>query len=132
MTLFIDTTDAQKARIGIITGDDFKEISFDVGNHLSESLTDRIAAFLKKQKADLRGFKKIVVVIGPGHFSRIRSGVTTANALAFALNIPVVGIKVQDSYDWQKINKMPGEKMTLPFYGKEPNITKAKPKKLNF
>jgi tRNA A37 threonylcarbamoyladenosine modification protein TsaB len=132
MTLFINTTDPQKAQIGIIIAADLKQITFDAGNHLSESLTDRIAVFLKKQKVKVRDFKKIVVVIGPGHFSRIRSGVTTANALAFALNIPVVGIKVQNSYDWKKISKMSGKKMALPFYGKEPNITKAKPKKLNF
>ena len=130
MILFLDISNGQTGRIGLISEQGIKKYSWTVDNHLSESLTDKVSEFIKKQKKSLKDVNKIIVVTGPGHFSRIRSGVTTANALALALNIRVIGVKAQEKYDWQKLAKLSGKKMVLPFYGKEPNITKAVPKRL--
>jgi hypothetical protein len=80
--------------------------------------------FLRKHKATPRDLKKILVNPGPGGFSSTRTGVAVANALAFALSIPIA--------EWPASNRRRGEPsgkaktIILPKYDKEPHITKAK------
>jgi len=109
----------------------------------SELLLKSINSILIKNKINLKSLKKIFVVSGPGGFSALRVGVVTANTLAYSLNIPVGGIKINDSLStlpdekfvdklWQialKTKKQKGfnlKGLVKPFYGQEPNITKKK------
>ena len=73
---------------------------------------------------DLKKLEAIYVVSGPGAFSALRIGVSTANALAWSLHIPVMELKVDQDISQVKISKE--FKPVIPKYGKEPNITKAK------
>ncbi|PIT89817.1 hypothetical protein COU23_01880 [Candidatus Kuenenbacteria bacterium CG10_big_fil_rev_8_21_14_0_10_36_11] len=79
----------------------------------------------------------IIVVQGPGGFTSLRIGIATANALAWALQIPIVGVEwkkdvmeLQDkqliSIGLNKIKKSKKFKQILPKYGSEPNITMKK------
>ena len=82
---------------------------------LSERLLLELKQFLKKHKVALSDLQKIFVNPGPGGFSTTRTGVATANALAFALDIPLA--------EWPSgIVK----KIVLPKYDKLPNITIGK------
>lgn len=65
---------------------------------------------LKKLKLDKEQITSITVNPGPGSFTGTRVGVTIANALAFALNIPV------------NDQKPP----VLPVYDQPPHITQPK------
>lgn len=93
-----------------------------------------IDALLRTQKSTMRSIKGIIVVSGPGHFSCLRTGISIANTIGWALNIPVVGIAADEfSSDAELIAKGQAQlkkakkfKSVLPAYGKEPNITKAK------
>lgn len=101
MELFIDTTEKDKIILGL--GPKRKTI-FVPG--ISESLLPEIRKFLRVNKIALKQINKISVNQGPGGFSSTRTGVATANALAYAL-----GLK---------------QKPVLPKYDKAPNITRPR------
>ncbi|MDP2685536.1 MAG: tRNA (adenosine(37)-N6)-threonylcarbamoyltransferase complex dimerization subunit type 1 TsaB [bacterium] len=91
---------------------------------------------LVRPKYKYTQLKGIIVSRGPGGFTSIRIGVITANTFSYALNIPVVGLKdnqYKNLDDLAKkgidlVKKSKNSKMTTPFYGREPNITKPKKK----
>lgn len=96
----------------------------------SEKLLSEINKIIPKIK-DLKG---IIVVIGPGGFTSLRIGIATANAMAWSLNIPILGVenksglgdKILIDKNFKKILNKRVFKQVLPKYGKEPNITKSK------
>lgn len=104
----------------------------------SQNKNDRILSgidrLLKKNKKNLNSLKGIIVVNGPGSFAGIRVGLSVANTLAWVLNIPAIGVNLSQEKDSQelvkigikKLLKTKNQKPVMPFYGKEPNITKAK------
>lgn len=106
MILLIDATSIPTVKLYLISG--IKKIShvFDCERNLSEKLLPEINKFLRKQKVKLSQIKKIEIQSGPGHFSRVRTAVATANALAFGLSLP--------------------QKMIKPVYNKPANITISK------
>jgi tRNA A37 threonylcarbamoyladenosine modification protein TsaB len=59
----------------------------------SEMLLSEINKVVGKNTPD--GF---IVVSGPGAFSGLRIGIATANALAFALKKPIVGVQLKKSW----------------------------------
>lgn len=116
MNLLIDTTQAEKIIVALfnVSGEEIARREKNV-MQISENLLPEIEKLLKKQKVKLKDLKKILVNPGPGGFSSTRTGVATANALAYALNIPVA--------EWPS-GKV--REIVLPKYDKEPNITKPK------
>lgn len=58
----------------------------------SEKLLPTIFKLLKRAEKKWGDLKRIIIVNGPGPFSAVRIGVTTANVLGFALKIPVFSI----------------------------------------
>jgi tRNA A37 threonylcarbamoyladenosine modification protein TsaB len=99
--LEINVLDPLEVRIVLSSQNNRVEHKFSTRD-LSETLVAETKKFLKKQKVELDQLQSIVVVPGSG-FSRTRTAVSTANALAFGL----------------KIN----QKMIKPTYDREPNIT---------
>ena len=74
---------------------------------------------------DLTG---IIVFSGPGSFTGLRIGITTANAIAYSNKIPIVGASGDD---WiidgmKKLNENKDDKIVLPEYGAPATITKPK------
>jgi hypothetical protein len=100
MKLYLDTTDRDK-RFFEIDGE-----RFDVeGDIISEIVKE-----LKKRGKKLKDLTEVGVNPGPGSFTGLRVGFSIANTLNYFLGL-------------KKIDKLP-----LPNYGKEPNITKPKEK----
>lgn len=93
----------------------------------SSTVLPNITSLLRSARKSFQDLDTIVVVRGPGSFSSVRIGVTIANTLAYALGIPVYGIKT--NIDFPRRIKHSKKRITdfvTPFYSKPPNITLSK------
>lgn len=92
LTLAIDTS-TNILSVALLQGEEvFASIDEPTKNNQSEILMSRIESMMNdcgKKPADL---ERIAVAVGPGSYTGIRVGVVAAKSLAYALNIPVVGI----------------------------------------
>lgn len=128
MILFLDTCDSEKTSIYLVDDKFLAAHIWPSQKTQQEKLHTEIAKFLKKSKIKLSDLDKVGVVVGPGHFSRVRTGVVTANTLAYALDIPVVGVRKTEELDFKSILKLKGQKSVEVYYDREPNITQPKKK----
>lgn len=94
--LAIDTSTAQVA-VAIGEGHSVKgEIRLVGGRRHAEQLAPAIASLVESTGIGLDHLAAIAVGIGPGMFTGLRVGVTTAKTLAQALRIPVVPVASLD------------------------------------
>lgn len=82
----------------------------DAGVQHSVILNESIENTLKKAQIELDDLDFIACVVGAGSFTGIRIGVSTAKALAFAKNKPVVKIT---SFDCMAYNKEKGKTLCI-------------------
>jgi len=68
------------------------EITLQTKKTHSELLMPHIAKIIEMAGVKKTDIKAIAVSIGPGSFTGLRIGLSTAKALAYALNIPVVAV----------------------------------------
>lgn len=135
MYLIINTTIKDTIQLILIKNQlDYIENSWNTPKEQSEKLLFLIDKFFKQNKILLKNIKGIAVVNGPGAFSSLRLACTTANTLVFCLKIPVIGVKIKEYQDidklirisikeLQKEAKFKLTKQIIPYYNKEPNIT---------
>lgn len=100
MQLYIDTSKSDKILI-TINGESF---TTDAHKDRSQKLLPFIVANLEKRGKQIKDISEIKIHTGPGSFTGLRVGLTVANALSYALKIPVNGKKI-----WQ------GEKVNLKY-----------------
>lgn len=117
MILYVNSIHQKdEVKIGLMQGDSFVvEKIFEAKYAQAEKLLPAINEMLAKNKLQANGLKKILVQDSGEGFSSLRVGVITANALGFALGIPVEsvsGASIQQK-DFSVI---------APVYDKEPNI----------
>lgn len=87
MKLYIDTSDREKITIGI----DGETFVTDARKEKSQKLLPFIDEVLQKKNKILKDIAEIEVNTGPGSFTGLRVGVSVANALGWALGVPVNG-----------------------------------------
>lgn len=68
------------------------EITFRHELKLSRVLTSRVQQALSFAGWEIAALEGIAVSLGPGSFTGLRIGVTEAKSLAYALDVPVIGI----------------------------------------
>ncbi len=145
MILFINTSQTNLIQVKLI---DAGQVIASQASHeqfkQSELLLNMVDKVVGKKK-----LTAVAVVSGPGAFSALRFGITTANTLAWSLKIPVVELNVNEVVDDKMLigfiqdktksflssgaRRAEGEKLkakkfipVVPKYGSEPNITSVK------
>jgi tRNA threonylcarbamoyladenosine biosynthesis protein TsaB len=68
------------------------ELTTNIKKNHSIRLMPAIEALMKEVGVKAKDLNRIVVANGPGSYTGVRIGVTTAKTMAWALNIPVVGV----------------------------------------
>jgi len=119
MTLYINT--ASQAEIIIALQDGQKIIGqkkLAAPQSQAEKLLPAIDKLLKTKKIKLSAIRKIVVANSGGSFTALRIGVITANALAYALRIPVEAESTGKRFS----KKFAGYSLVEPHYDRPPNI----------
>jgi tRNA threonylcarbamoyl adenosine modification protein YeaZ len=98
--LFVNTL-TKNAGMTISQNGKLFQAKFGERHDYSRDVIKVFDAVLKKTKlkpADLSG---VVVLVGPGSYTSIRIGVSFANALGYAQNIPVVGMTLFDALGFE-------------------------------
>ena len=127
MILFLDTSTGS-CRIWLGENSFEKELNRNMARDILKFLEDSLENIEKDYK-DLEG---IGLFAGPGSFTGLRIGASVANTLADGLNIPIVAIKKEDENDdwrqkaFEKLKNNENDKIALPFYGRDANITKPR------
>ena len=87
MKLHIDTSNREKIVVGI-DGEKFKTEAI---KEKSQKLLPFINEVLKKKEIKIEDISEIEVNTGPGSYTGLRVGVSVANTIGWALDIPVNG-----------------------------------------
>jgi tRNA A37 threonylcarbamoyladenosine modification protein TsaB len=120
MKILILRTDKPEAEIYIYDGDKkFAEIRWEAHLKLAETLNSKISY------GDLDG---VVIYKGPGSFTGLRIGMSVANAIAYAQDIPVVA-KTGEDWIKESIKDLQAgkfDKIATPEYGSPAYTTKPK------
>jgi tRNA threonylcarbamoyladenosine biosynthesis protein TsaB len=96
LILAIDTSTAQVSAALGDRGEMLGAVQLRGGRRHAEQLVPAIDSLRRELGIDLGHLAAIAVGIGPGLFTGLRVGVTTAKVMAQALRIPVVGIPSLD------------------------------------
>ena len=130
MILFIDTTN-KNIKIALLSKDGTFLVEKDWISEQNELevLISRINKMISEKNLSFSDLQGIVVIKGPGSYTGIRLGLSTANALALARNIPLVGLKsnfkkielIKVVKNIEKVAFTP----VLPYYGSAPKIKTA-------
>lgn len=97
-----------------------RTLARDLLSYLRDKLAEHDKTF-----GDLRG---LGVHKGPGSFTGLRIGITVMNTLAESLEIPIVGAS-GDGWRGDALSRLAvnmNDKLVLPEYGAEANITKPR------
>ena len=135
MILFVNTASADKIDLALINdrGKILRHRNIPAEYRQSEKLLPAIDKMIGRNGEKLEG---IIAVKGPGSFTALRIGLTTANVLAFGWGIPAAGVKSGglDQMIKNGIRKLKKAKIgqwVMPEYGMEPNITISKISKIS-
>lgn len=91
-TLTIDTS-TQVLAVGILKNEEvLGEIVTNLPKTHSPRLMPAIHQLMEAVEVEPECLDKIVVGVGPGSYTGVRIGITTAKSLAWALNIPIIGV----------------------------------------
>lgn len=124
MWLFVETTRPDNFVVGLLSAKTQKSVHVDARSH---AVLGHILKLLTPSvRTQLEG---ICVVSGPGSFTSTRTGVMIANILSRQLQLPLVGVTLDDAQDLGELTKklisgsIKSETYIAPVYSSEPNIT---------
>jgi tRNA threonylcarbamoyladenosine biosynthesis protein TsaB len=97
MLLLALDTSTRQASVALCTEDTLLgEYSWQVGSNHSVELLERVRRLVAEGGHTMQAIDAITVATGPGSFNGLRVAVTSAKALAFALQVPLIGVSTLD------------------------------------
>jgi len=96
MNILVFDTSTETLAVGIRIGDGDLVMTAREGFKHSETLLPVIETCLRDLKASMKDIELIACTCGPGSFTGLRIGMSTAKGLSLALGIPWVGIPTLD------------------------------------
>lgn len=129
MIILSTRTDRPEAEVGLYKDGAqliYKEWLAD--RQLTETIHTEIQKILNKSSMSWGEVGGIVVYEGPGSFTGLRIGISVANALAHANQVPIVAAAGRNWLENGLKNLETGrnDKIVVPKYGSPPNITRPK------
>lgn len=127
MIICLDTS-TPTCRITLFEGEWRYDSNWESGRSLAKGLLGFLERELElhgKAWSDVTG---LVVYKGPGSFTGLRIGITVFNSIAYANNVPIVGVTGEN---WrqkgrERIEAGENDAIVLPEYGGDANITKPR------
>lgn len=122
-------TDKPEAELYLYDGNKkLAEIKWQAHLKLAETLNTKIEEILNKSNISYDELQGIAVYKGPGSFTGLRIGMSVANALAYAQNIPIVS---KSGEDWlaesiMALEKGQNDKVVVPEYGASARTTQPR------
>lgn len=92
MELAIDTSSETTSLALSREGETVAELTWYSGQNHTIELLPNLLSLLNQSRATLSSLSAIFIAKGPGSFNGLRVGMSTAKGLAFALNLPLIGI----------------------------------------
>lgn len=129
MSVLIIRTDAPEAQLYLYQGDlAIASRTWHAHRKLSDTIHEQIFSLLKQADKTLQDIDGIIVYQGPGSFTGLRIGVAAANALAFGLRVPIIGVS-GDAWKADGIQQLEDATKTQyvqPIYGADAHTTTPK------
>lgn len=127
MILLLDSS-TPLCKLTLVMDDDRVSDEWQADRELAKHLLTYLEKQLEKVGASWNDVQGIGVMKGPGSFTGLRIGVTVMNTLADTNHIPIVGTNGED---WQhvailRLKNGEDDKVVLPEYGRQANITKPR------
>jgi tRNA threonylcarbamoyladenosine biosynthesis protein TsaB len=124
MIVLLDTSTAV-CKLTLVDDELHLDFQWQADKMLARSLLKYLNTKLQENGKTWSDISAIGVFEGPGSFTGIRIGLTVMNTIADAQNIPIVGGRGEtwQAIILQKLKSGENEKIVLPFYGSEANIT---------
>ena len=115
-------------KIALLDGEWRQDYSWESDRNLAKWLLGYLDKILKEHIKAWTDISAIGVFEGPGSFTGIRIGLTVMNTIADSQKIPIVGARGENWKDevLAKLESGKNEKIVLPFYNRDANITKPR------
>ena len=123
-------TDNPKAEVGLYRdGRQLDYVTWEAHRILAETISSKINELIESNNMSLGDIQGIICYRGPGSFTGLRIGLSVANALAYSLSIPIVGM--ENEQDWisrglSALISNDTSNIITPEYGAPVHITQPK------
>lgn len=127
MILLLDTS-TPVCKLTFFDAGQRRDVEWEANRELAKGLLGFLQTELEKNNTSWNDIESIGVFQGPGSFTGLRIGITVMNTMADALGIPIVS-SVGEQWQQQALDKLlagENEKIVLPHYGSDANITKPR------
>ena len=99
-----------------------------------ERILQNLIGYLEDQGIGRKQLEGIVVVTGPGSSTALRAGLSVVNTIAFVQKLPLLALSNKEEKPLEELvasaDLSKTERFAIPYYEKEPRITKQKEKRL--